>query len=413
MKTKLNYRVVVFLLILTAALSPASIKAQRAQKVFKGANLTFNGTPFFPLGVYNVCKDIQTDSLNNSELDLLKNAGFNLISQYNVPTGDPVAVNRFRSFMDRCNSRGIFILANGPTKNRSTVDAYHLHPALFAYAIGDDANDGRLPPAAAKTLDNTFKEWDSTAHFTYIANLPHYNEALEPGSDYFTSCDIIGLEMYPIDSWAENTNTNPFNPFTKEDELLQNEIDCSALQLSNKENRPWLEIPQAFTWANYSEGNDGRKSAKLPTPDELRNIVYVGFINGAKGLIYYEFHNPGRVRNKVESPGYKLYATDSLWNEVKSVNAEVKTLQKVYMFGHRTKIQANPWTSAAYWIYEGSTYVIVANLNRTQAQPFSCAINVAGKLTNVFHNRKESLFYTDGKLSGNIPARQVQVYKIN
>jgi hypothetical protein len=374
-------------------------------------DISIKGLPTFPIGIYNHCTDIITDQ-SSRELDLIRDAGFNVLSQYNLPTTDKVLVTSFRSFMDKCLERGISILANA-TAPLSLVDAYHSHPTLFAYSIGEDVNDGRLLPDETRHLNLKFKDWDIN-HYTFIPFLPKYNTIIDP-ADYLGSCDIIGIELYPIDNPAAKVSENPVDPFTKENELLRNEKDCAEFQMANQQDTPWFALTQVFSWANYPEGNpQGQNSAAYPTPDELRNIVYIGLINGAKGIFYYEWHNPGEVRGeKVYHKEFKLYSNEPLWSEVKLLNSELKTLQDVYMFGQRTKLQGNTdWLSASYWLYEGSTYIIVANLHRTETQTFSYAINAAGKLSIVFKYRKGTLSYAEGKISGRIPARQVQVYKI-
>jgi hypothetical protein len=225
----------------------------------------------------------------------------------------------------------------------------------------------------------------------------------------------MGLEMYPIDNPAENEFENEVNFFGKEEELLQNEKVCSEFQSANTKNIPWFALVQAFNWANYPEGkHQNILKAAYPTPDELRNIVYAGLINGAKGVLYYEWHNPGEAINGiVYNAVYKLFENNELWNEVRILNVELKILKDVYMSGDRTKLLCdNEWITASYWTFKDAIYVIVANLHRTQAQPFSYAINVAGKLSNVFKYRKVTLSYAEGKLMGNIPARQIQVCKI-
>ena len=381
-----------------------SINAQETQNVSKGNNLTFRGVPYFPIGIYNHGSEIVSDKFN-TELNLLKDAGFNLI--HGKFLWDSTSVKNNLDFMDRCNARGISILLEGVEED--VVKLIHLNPSVFAYIISDDANNGNHPVQDVLADDAKVKGWDSNAHFTYSAVYPRYKNA-NPGSsdpaDYFTSCDLLGLEMYPIDSWAENSNPPDF---VKSDELLQNEKDCNAFQSGNKSNRPWLAIPQTFSWASHSSGNDGRQTAKLPTPDEFRNITYVGLINGAKGVIYYEFSHPGDKN----TPAFKLYKHDSLWNEVKTVNTELKELQNVYMSGNRIKLPTdNVWISASSWSFDGATYVIIANLHKTLAQNTNHTFEAKGELTNVFPNRAATLTFLNGKLSGSIAPKQVQVYKI-
>lgn len=117
----------------------------------------------------------------------------------------------------------------------------------------------------------------------------------------------------------------------------------------------------------------------------MRNIVYVGLNNGAKGVIYYELHIPEDTITI--RPEIKLYNNDSLWDEIKAINAKLTLMKDVFMLGKRTKLTTLFWTSASYWTFNGATYVVFANLHKTSPQSVEYKINASGGLSNVFANR--------------------------
>ena len=83
------------------------------------------------------------------------------------------------------------------------------------------------------------------------------------------------------------------------------------------------------------------------------------------------------------------------------------------MFGKRNKFITLSWTSASSWEYKGSTYIVVANLHKTSPQHVEYEINATGTLSNFFKDRSASLSFANKQLTGIIPPKQVQVYKIN
>lgn len=411
METKLFFS---FLLVLIIAFGN-SCKVSRIEKTgtFDSTHIDFNQAPFFPIAIYTWCADIVTDT-KGLELDILKSAGFNLIDVKFKDT----ARNKYLKFMDRCKSKGINIIVEGNTEEatrgsndplffKSIVNNYGSHPTLFGFSISDDANNGKYPISDLSALHANIKKWDANAHYTVCSTYPRYKRADERGinpAGFFGVTDLLFFQTYPIGGWAQYSNPPEFTP---EEELYQNEADCFMLQAHNTNNRPWVTTPQTFSWSYFHKDREHR----LPSKNELRNIIYVGLNNGAKGVIYYELHIPEDTSMK--RPEIKLYNNDSLWGEIKAVNAELELLKDVFMLGKRTKFTTLSWTSASYWTYKGATYVVVANLDKTSQQRVDYAIPASGTLSNVFAERPGTLSYANGKLTGIIPAKQVQVFKIN
>ena len=81
------------------------------QDIYSDTSIKLNRSSFFPISMYTWCPDIITDS-SNTELDILKSAGFNLID---VKFRD-TSKNKYLGFMERCKLRGINLLIEGNTE---------------------------------------------------------------------------------------------------------------------------------------------------------------------------------------------------------------------------------------------------------------------------------------------------------
>jgi hypothetical protein len=405
------YNIFLIACVLTI-IGSCSNSVKKEQEVSDGTDITFNGTPYFPIAMYTWCPDIVSDT-TAAELDILKHAGFNLIDVKFKDT----AQGKYLSFLDRCETRNIAAIIEGNTEAatrgsndplffKAMIENYSTHPALFGFSISDDANNGKYPIADASSLNTSIKKWDKNAHYTICSTYPRYKRAdynaINPAG-FWGVTDLLFFQTYPIGSWAQYSNPPEF---TRDEELIQNELDCYLLQSYNTENRPWVTTPQTFSWSFFGD----YKEFRLPSTDELRNIIYVGLMNGAKGVIYYELHVPSTPYGDHQE--VKLYDNDSLWAEIKAINAEIKTLQNVLMFGKRTKFITLSWTAASCWTHEGKTYVVVANLHKSTPQSVEYKIGASGSLSNLFENRKGTLSYSNGILTGQIAAKQVQVYRI-
>jgi hypothetical protein len=410
MKTRLIFGF--WVMSIFAIVSSCKVSRTVTANLVDSTYIKFNQAPFFPIAMYTWCADIVSDS-EGSELDILKNAGFNLID---VKLKDTTR-NRYDAFLDRCKTRAIHVIVEGNTEEatrgsndplffKSIITNYRSHPSLFGFSISDDANNGKYPISDLSALHANIKKWDENTHYTLCSTYPRYKRADGRGinpATFFGVTDLLFFQTYPIGGWAQYADPPEFTP---SEELYQNEVDCFTLQAHNTNNRPWVTTPQTFSWSFFHKNREQR----LPSPDEMRNIVYVGLNNGAKGVIYYELHIPEDTATK--RPEIKLYKNDTLWREIKAINNELETMKEVYMLGKRTKLTTIYWTSAAYWKYKDATYIIVANLHKTEPQRVDYAIPGSGALRNVFAGRTTTLDYADGHLIGIIPPKQVQVYKL-
>jgi hypothetical protein len=390
-----------------------SVIQQERHTYAKESFIKVDNAPFFPIAVYAWCPDILTD-IGGLELDKLKSAGFNLID---VKFKDTTS-NKYLDFLDRCKSRDISIIVEGNTEEatrgsndplffKSVIDNYTAHPSLFGFSISDDANNGKYPLSNLSTLHTRIKQWDKNKHYTLCSTYPRYIRADPSGINpaaLFGITDLLFFQTYPIGNWAQYSNPAQFTP---SEELYQNEVECFTLQAQNVNNQPWVTTPQTFSWSFFHQNREER----LPTTEELRNIIYVGLNNGAKGVIYYELHIPkDTITGRRE---VKLYQNDTLWKEIAVINKELDFMKNVFMLGKRTKLTTISWTSASYWTYQGATYVIVANLHKTDSQHVDYAIPGFGLATNLFAQRQATLAHANGRLTGKVPPKEVQIYKIN
>lgn len=389
-----------FMVLVAIGLNFKCLSQQKSpEKVIK-----HNAKPFFPIGFY-----FYPDDLNNpddKELDLLVKAGFNTI---HIDVKD--SSNSFL-FFDQCHKKGLKIIAqfgSGFGKfsmgDVSFLPKYMNHPALLGWSIADDANNGKY------VLDTIYKRQKAVKATkpslpTFLSVYQNYEKSISLAPhELLGTGDVLSFEMYPIDSWGQ-----AMGAFTKEEELLETEKELADFQEINfkKYNKILVAIPQTFNWASYTEN----KNARLLDAQELRNLTYTGLINGAKGVLNYTFGQKAIPDKNI--PNYKLTDTPELWNEASAIAKEIDMLKDVYLNGKRTKmsLKNEKWLRAATWTYKNKTYLIVTNLNKTDAQNFDLDMSNSKKTVNVFSSRNSSLSLKNGKLQGLIPAKQVQVYLI-
>jgi hypothetical protein len=343
-----------------------------------------NGTPFLPLGFYI------TEGTSAQRMEFLKTiaaAGFNTI---HVSLGRNKVADL--KFLNKAEALGVHVMAEFANDPVEVVKTYRNKPALLSWTLVDDANNGRQSAAQVETLNRRIQGLDHD-HLTFI---PVYEGFDGSVSKFFNSSDVVGWETYPI-------GNSPGNPYTSAEELGRTEIELSqAHEYSAPYNRSVWSLPQSFPWSNQ----------RMPTASTARNQVYVSLINNVKGLVFYAFFYPADSTD----PEWNLEEHPNLWKGIKALVPEIKTLTPIVLNGARTKVKTeNRWISAAYWKYEGQTYIVAANLSEEARQSASIPLpkNTAGVATALFEGQHNSLTLQNNKLVGFIKPSDVQIYVID
>jgi hypothetical protein len=97
------------------------------------------------------------------------------------------------------------------------------------------------------------------------------------------------------------------------------------------------------------------------------------------------------------------------------VATELKALAPLLLDGKRTKLAGGADLSAAVWVGETESLLIVANLSESAAVKVSVVMpkGLTGDLTSAFKGRPAGLKVVDGKLTGEIGKAEVHVYRLS
>jgi hypothetical protein len=99
-----------------------------------------------------------------------------------------------------------------------------------------------------------------------------------------------------------------------------------ARQASQQAGVPFLQIVQACTWA---------PSMRVPTPDEMRYLVYTTLAYGAQGISYYVYCSPGHTGGIALADGTPTaiyHALKSLNREFVKIATELQPLRSLGVF---------------------------------------------------------------------------------
>ena len=305
-------------------------------------------------------------------------------------------------FLDRAVELGLWVIA-GHTENEAKLERvkkFKDHPAIIAWTLHDDAN-------TLSTLDQlnamNKRVKEIVPHrLTYIPLGTQSRDVLMPKEGFFACSDFIGWEMYPV------ANPKAADPSLKATETQMVRVG----ELASQSNRPYWILPQTFKWPG----------SRVPTPEEYRNLCYVGLINGAKGVMpwsmYHQVDSPAvQAKKKAEGkPAWEeWYLPDSknLWAECGLVASELKELAPFVLDGKRIKLSSSDDTTAAIWSLGKERLLVVANLSATESKSVSLKILGADALEPVFPNRPKALKRMDGTVSGELGKAEIAVYRLD
>ena len=284
-------------------------------------SLLVDGEPFFPIGLY---------WLRAEDLGPMRHLHFNSGDYYYKLRGEEVA-----ALMDAAAAEGMQILlelteyARGkPEPNYRAIAAlvkrYRQHPALLAWYLVDEPDETKMAPAAALAIYELIRELDPYHPVYLVNNRPHTYAA------YSDASDILAIDVYPI----------PNYPITQVGDYMQ-----QARWTSLERNPVWF-IAQAFGGVEHW--------ARSPTAAELRNMVYQGLVEGAKGVLFYRYcqENERHIQPL------------ALWREVQRLAAELAELGPV-LLQEEHSLAAQPTDAeikVAVKEYKRDFYVLAVNV---------------------------------------------------
>ncbi|MEM1216011.1 MAG: hypothetical protein AAGJ82_10020, partial [Bacteroidota bacterium] len=317
--------------------------SQTTSSVNADGNLIVNGAPFFPLGYY--AESFIGLEENRSNAQLLAEAGFNLL----FTDHDFMDAAENAQFMDECADYGIYnMIGFYDAIDFSFIESLSGKPSLLTWCIADDAQ--RWTGEEVQTRETQVLAVDNT-HVTSGSEWYGFDD-LEVLAGRLAGMDMTGLQFYPVVTNSDGI-INAYDRFKTFTELS-----------AEQQNVPF-GIIQTYRWSDSSE------DARFPFPSEVRAMAYTALIAGVKGLMFYT------LRDYDESEVTTINTTyPEVWNETVQIAQNVlDSLATPILLGtpqYLADATGHPDVKATTWTYEGSTYLLVVNLN----QVASAAINL-------------------------------------
>ena len=286
-----------------------------------------DGRPFFPIGMYAVCKREFNDNDYFKAMEGLAKNGFNTVHTYQIARD-----GNYDEFLAAASKYDLklFVSSSGGANCRdierilNDVAREFRHPQLLAWYLADDTASW-IKPDELKDVSDFIKEIDS-AHITMQADgmgAPSKSRYLA----YVESTDGFLPEIYPI------TKDRPREEIVPKVITDMRTIQNNVAEKARGPKTIWPIIQYFDGWGGWP---------RFPTNEELRAMSYAALIHGANGITWYTY---GGFKDN-----HGVTSTPDRWNNICRLATEINFLQKVLVsrdgFNLSRKIISGPTRDA-------------------------------------------------------------------
>ena len=313
------------------------------------------------------------------------------------------------------------------------------HPALYAWDVIDEPDhDGRFSAyphrfKIYREFRDGIRKYDpkrpifvNNVAWILPPNLPWWVKWQKIG-------DIACHDNYPIEH-PQGTPPRPSLSFN----IGIPETVSLAVSVTDQKKPVWM-IAQAFT-----DQRDGKGRWPLPTPTELRAMVYTALIHGATGISIFSYDNwvtrdanilgispaplasydPNEKKHRVATEE-ELQAMRELWDQAARINNEIKTLTP-WLYSPTSKaelkvqIAGESKTPAPIRVlikkYGGEYRILAANIDRAPIQVKFLWPGRNVRVEKIFFDGDGAVSVKEGKTdthwTDSFPPLGVQVYSV-
>ncbi len=215
----------------------------------KGLNTVVEGKPFFPIGVF---------SLPPEKFSEARRVGFNVAVTRKVEAAR-------RAGLRAMVPRGFRYPPDG--ESEASLPLEEVDRWIIARFLWDEPAQKNVSPREVFAAHREEKKADAHHPTAVVIYRP---DNFWP---YASVSDILMTDPYPI----------PHRPMTVVSESVRTATEAVG------DRKPVWAILQAFNWMEFSQEARRIGWARWPTYREMRCMVYLAAINGAKGVLFYRY----------------------------------------------------------------------------------------------------------------------------
>ena len=329
-----------------------------------------DGEPFFPIGIYAVCKrDFNAYSWDRAVSDL-KDAGFNLLHSYNAPR-DP-------EFHAVAKKYGMKMWMHAYQPDQAIVDTFRHDPCVIAWYLGDDT-----------AMHTTVGElWDRNDNIRAVdpTRLTTQADVYMAGFDlYAPATDNFLPEIYPVGGTDQKHDRRCVA------EVKRTMRACAAAQARDPNGRrhsnwPIIQYFKGWGWKRF------------PTNEEFYGMNFAAIVEGAQGITWYTYG--GFVNPEKKKFNYGVTSSEEVWRNTTNATRRIASLVPVLVertpaqppvptvvFGPKRDGLDGPSVTALYKVKNGVRYLFAVNSADAEVKA-SFAPDAHGDVEVLWENRR-------------------------
>jgi hypothetical protein len=336
----------------TCTISPRYNGALSGTRIRSDGTTLLKGKPFFPFGFYHVSWYSSSDTLL-ADLQTIAAGGFNTVH------ASAAFPDTYQVVLDTAHTLGLQLITEDGSPELAA--RYGSHPAVLAWNIADDVDNGKQDPNAVAAKNQAVGNADRR-HLTYVSG---YSSNLPA---YVNTAGVLAMQSYPI-------------AFGHDDEISATYPQVAILTNAVRTcNRAAYANVQSFNWAIANPQTPGVRS---PTSAEVRNMTYQAIVAGVKGILYYTF---------VDRDWNLPRDSPQLWDGLKALVPEIKHLSPYLLNGRVTPIQTgHPKVFAGFWQLGQEAILIVVNASYQSSPSLSLTLPVQAKSQQILFSDQPAI----------------------
>ena len=325
-----------------------------------------DGKPFFPIGIYAVCRR----EFNGNDIDKafagLKEAGFNFAHTYGN-SYDP-------EFLDAARKHGFKLWVQARMPDRKLLDVGRHNPSIIAWYLGDDTSGHQSVQevsdnnAAVKAVD--------PYRITCQADPIGSDRVVSRYAAYVRCTDVFMPEIYPVRAAVGDKTDSTCVAETVRD--MKRVADDVRVFGDGRPRGCWPIIQYFKGWGGWDH---------FPTRDQLLAMTWAAVIHGAHGVTWYTYG--GFTNKKTGKKNEGITSTPERWKAISELATKLRELSPVLVERtpreqpkveivsgpEKDPLGANPSVTALLKHHDGKDYLFMVNAS---TEPVKAKVTLPG-----------------------------------
>ena len=351
------------------------------------------GKPFFPIGLYAVCKRPFNGNSYDTAFKGLKDGGFNMAHTY----GNPYDAD----FLAAAEKYGIKLWVEARFPDGRLIDIGRHNPNIIAWYLGDDTSDHILPELEAD-YNEAVKAVDPTRLTVQADPILSSSGGLSRYADYVTATDGLLPEIYPVRN-AEGDSTDKTCVAVTIRDMKQFHEDV-RLHGDGKPRTCWAIIQYFKGWSGWLH---------FPTREQLFATTFAAVIHGAHGVTWYTYGGFDKNEGVTSTPERWKNICDlatrlSALSPVLVERTPAQPPTPVILSGPKTDPLGGPSVTCLLKRHAGWNYLFAVN---AAPEPVSAALAAEGAEKAGVFCEDRTCAATDGRITDDFAPFAVHIYR--